>query len=93
MIRAIGGANQTSPGKDNICYKMIKNEKISDTSLNIILYLYNRSGRQQNSLHLKLPTSWRHGVIVPSEKPGKGRSNAANYRSIALASNVCKIME
>lgn len=38
---AIGGANQTSPGKDEVYYNMIKN--LSDTSLNIILHLYYKS--------------------------------------------------
>ncbi len=41
----------------------------------------------------RLPRSWKHAIITPVAKPGKDAPIAGNYRSIALTSNFCKIME
>lgn len=40
LKRALVGVKHTSPGKDEICYEMIK--QLSDGSLNIILRLFNQ---------------------------------------------------
>ncbi len=41
----------------------------------------------------KLPADWKHGVIVQIAKPGKDQNQPNNYRTIALTSNLCKLME
>lgn len=83
---ALGGVKHSSPGKDDICYVMIQH--LSDRSLNIILNLFNKVWNAG-----KIPSSWKHGIIVPVGKPGKDKSNPINYRPIALTSNLCKLME
>lgn len=83
---ALGGVKHSSPGKDYICYVMIQH--LSDRSLNIILNLFNKIWNAG-----KIPSSWKHGIIVPVGKPGKDKSNPINYRPIALTSNLCKLME
>lgn len=86
LKRALGGVKHTSPGKDYVCYIMIKH--LTDRSLNMILCLFNRIWNEG-----KLPPSWKHGIIVPIGKPGKDKSNPTGYRPIALTSNLCKLME
>ncbi|WP_432490723.1 hypothetical protein, partial [Flavonifractor plautii] len=58
LKRALGGVKHTSPGKDYVCYIMIKH--LTDRSLNMILCLFNRIWNEG-----KLPPSWKHGIIVP----------------------------
>ncbi|MGL5578150.1 MAG: RNA-directed DNA polymerase, partial [Fusobacteriaceae bacterium] len=86
LKRAIAGVKQTSPGKDEICYEMIKH--LSDESLGVVLSLFNKIWKTGI-----MPVDWKHGVIVPIAKPGKDNSKASNYRAIALTSNLCKLME
>lgn len=86
LKRVLTDIKQTSPGRDEICYEMIK--QLSDHSLNIILSLYKKVWDLG-----KLPDEWKHGVIVPTAKPGKDHKQPTNYRPIALTSNLCKIME
>jgi len=41
----------------------------------------------------RLPSTWKHALVVPILKPGKDASKAGSYRPIALTSVLCKIME
>lgn len=84
--KALAGVKQTSPGRDDICYEMVKH--LSETALEPILRLFNKVWESG-----KLPNDWKHGVIVPIPKPGKDHTQPSNYRPIALTSNLCKIME
>lgn len=86
LKRAIIGAKETSPGKDDVCYEMVKH--LSDTSLYILLWLFNRIWDKGILL-----TIWKHGIIISIAKPGKDPSLVSSYRPIALTSNLCKIME
>ena len=86
LKRALNGAKNTSPGKDGICYKMIK--EIDDVAKYGILKLYNKIWEQG-----KLPLCWKHSVVIPIGKPGKDRTEVKSYRPIALTSNLCKLME
>ncbi|XDV45291.1 hypothetical protein PO909_013411, partial [Leuciscus waleckii] len=83
---ALGRVKHTSPGRDDICYIMIQH--LSDSSLKVVLDLFNKIWNAG-----KLPSSWKHGIIIPIGKPGKDKSNPINYRPIALTSNLCKLME
>lgn len=87
LKQALEGVNHTSPGKEEVCYEMIKH--VSDNGLNVILRLYNEIWRQG-----RLPSSWKLGIVVLIAKPEKEHSTVpTNYRSKALISNLCKIME
>jgi len=63
-------------------------QHLSGRSLKVILNLFNKIWNEG-----KLPSSWKHGIIIPIGKPGKDKSNPINYRPIALTSNLCKLME
>ena len=41
----------------------------------------------------KFPEDWHKAVITPIPKPGKDKTEATNYRPIALTSCICKTME
>ena len=41
----------------------------------------------------KLPEDWHKAVIIPIPKPGKDKTEATNYRPIALTSCICKTIE
>ena len=41
----------------------------------------------------KFPEDWHKAVIIPIPKPGKDKTEAMNYRPIALTSCKCKTME
>lgn len=86
LKRALIGVKNTSPGRDGICYKMI--EGMSDVAKNVILVSYDKIWEQG-----KLPTGWKHSVIVPIGKPGKDKTDVKSYRPTALMSNLCKLME
>ncbi|XP_044220816.1 uncharacterized protein LOC122991683 isoform X2 [Thunnus albacares] len=84
--RAITKSGLTSPGKDEICYVMLKHLGVSASRK--LLALYNKVWEVG-----KLPTGSKEAVIIPIRKPGKDPSNPMNYRPIALTSHVGKIME
>lgn len=86
LKRALIGVKSTSPGKDEVSYKMI--EQISDVAKSVVLILYNKIWEQG-----KLPKMWKHSVIVPIGKPDKDKTDVKSYRPIALTSNLCKVME
>lgn len=56
--------------------------------LKVILELFNKLWVEG-----KLPSEWKHAVIIPIAKPGKDPSIVGNYMPIALTSNLCKLME
>lgn len=80
------GARATSPGKDEICYKMVEN--LNHQAQLVILQLYNKVWELG-----VLPSAWKHSVVIPIGKPGKDKGETTSYRPIALTSNLCKIME
>ena len=41
----------------------------------------------------KFPEDWHKAVIISIPKPGKDKTEATNYRPIALTSCICKTME
>ena len=83
---AIRNLNDSSPGHDEISYKMIKN--VHPTLINTILALYNLildSGY--------FPNSWLLSIIVPIYKKGKIPRETNSYRPISLTCCLCKILE
>ncbi|GBM08686.1 hypothetical protein AVEN_52765-1 [Araneus ventricosus] len=53
-----------------------------------MLKLFNRIWNRK-----AFPTAWRKAIVVPIPKVGKDPQNSSNYRSIALTSCLCKLME
>lgn len=86
MKSAITQSGLTAPGKDEICYVMLKDLGIL-ASLKL-LGLYNKVCQVR-----KVAVGWKEAVIIPMTKPGKDPSNPMNYRPIVLMSYIAKIME
>ena len=86
MKRAIGKSKNSSPGKDQICYIMMKH--LGVIGLYKLLSLYNKIWQEG-----MLPARWKEAVIIPIRKPGKDPTKPTSYRPIALTSHMCKIME
>lgn len=86
LRKALDKTGKTAPGKDEICYSMIKH--LSEGSLEKLLLLYNKVWDEG-----RIPGSWKEAIIIPIRKPGKDASRPGNYRPIALTSHVCKLME
>ena len=61
---------------------------LSEEGLRKLLCLFNKVWEEGN-----IPRSWKEAIIIPIRKLGKDASKPANYRPIALTSNVCKLME
>jgi len=86
MKRAIENTRRSAPGKDGICYTMIKH--LCEGGLTKILSLFNKVWKEG-----KVPRSWKEAIIVTIRKPGKDHSKTINYRPIALTSHIGKIMK
>ena len=61
---------------------------LSEEGLRKLLCLFNKVWEEGN-----IPRCWKEAIIIPIRKPGKDAAKPANYRPIALTSNVCKSME
>uniref|UniRef100_A0A3B3CGC5 Reverse transcriptase domain-containing protein n=1 Tax=Oryzias melastigma TaxID=30732 RepID=A0A3B3CGC5_ORYME len=86
LMRALAKTNDSAPGKDEICYTMLR--QLSKEGLKKLLALYNKVW-----LMGKVPEGWKEAIILPIRKPGRDPSNPGSYRPIALTSTVGKIME
>lgn len=75
-----------SPGPDQIPYEFIKH--FSENTKKQLLELYNHIWN--NNI---FPNTWKEVIIIPILKPNKDQTDPANYRPIALANALCKIME
>lgn len=84
--QAIIKSGNTSPGKDDICYIMLKH--LTDKSLIKLLEYYNNIWKAG-----KIPSEWKRAIVIPIEKPGKDSINPDGYRPISLTSHLSKIME
>jgi ribonuclease HI len=78
--------NDTSPGDDKISYEMLKH--LPRKAVKIILKLFN-----QCWLSGKLPSEFKHAVVLPIHKPDKDPTNPSSYRPISLTNTIGKLME
>ena len=83
---AISSRKNASPGRDSVCYPMLK--KLPINSLNHLLRLFNSSWSTGT-----VPAAWKHSIIVPIPKNGKDPTSAKSYRPISLTSHIGKVME
>lgn len=86
LKHALSLTSDSSPGKDNITYSMIKNchEKLQME----ILKIYNKIFSEQ-----VFPAEWRTAIIIPILKPGKNPQETTSYRPISLTSCLSKLLE
>ena len=83
---AISSRKNASPGRDSVCYPMLK--KLPVNSLKYLLRLVNSSWSTGT-----VPAAWKHSIIVPIPKNGKDPTSAKSYRPISLTSHIGKVME
>ena len=83
---ALTSCNNSAPGKDNICFEMIRH--LAPTAKAHLLQFYNHLWLQN-----LFPEKWRNDIIVPILKSGKDPSKAVSYRPISLTSCLCKLLE
>lgn len=86
LERALAKTGMTSPGKDQVCYIMLK--QIGKQMKLKLLEMYNIIWKKG-----KLPKNWKEAIIVPIIKVGKELSSPDSYRPIALTSHIGKVME
>jgi len=83
---AISKSHDSAVGPDNIHYQMLKH--LPPNAVNTLLQALNIIWFAGN-----FPSSWRTSTVIPIPKPAKDTSDPNNYRSIALTSCLCKVME
>ena len=76
----------TSPGEDGIPYECLK--RLPGVGRRLLLKLYNVIWETG-----KIPTQWKHAVVLPLPKAGKNPHDPNSYRPISLTSTLCKVME
>ena len=67
LNRALAKTGKTAPGKDEICYILVKH--LSVEGLRKLLCLFNKVWEEGN-----IPQSWKEAIIIPIRKPGKDAS-------------------
>jgi hypothetical protein len=78
--------NGKAAGPDDIPYEFIKHfpESFNIDMLKFYNYVWCTG---------KLPTAWKHAVILPLHKAQKPKEETASYRPISLTSCLCKVLE
>lgn len=86
FLHSIKSRKDTTPGLDNIPYKIIRNLHISaqEKLLNIFNLLW------ENQI---IPASWKAQCVIPILKPNKPVDDCNSYRPISLSSCVGKLFE
>ena len=78
--------NDTAADPDDIHYQILKH--LLPDALETLLNSKNDIWRTGT-----FPEDWHKAVIIPIPKPGKDKTEATNYRPIALTCCICKTME
>ena len=86
LKRSIKRSKDSTPGPDNIHYRILKN--LPNETLTILLNIVNDHWDSQS-----FPESWREAIVLPIPKPGRDHQNSTNFRPIALTSCICKTVE
>ena len=82
----LSNSKDTSPGEDQIYYKMIKH--MSDKAKQHLVDIFNKFYRWSF-----FSTQWNTAIVTTIPKPDKDHSIQANYRPIALTSCLCQTFE
>ena len=86
LMDSLHKCNDTAAGPDDIHDQILKH--LPPGALETLLNIMNEIWRTR-----KFPEDWHKAVIIPIPKPGKDKTEARNYRPIALTSCICKTME
>lgn len=86
LKNAIKSTKNSSPGQDNISYRIIK--QIPSLGLIIILNLFNQIWTSGT-----FPKAWLHSIVVPILKNNKNPLQMSSFRPISLSPCLSKIME
>ena len=86
LKNSLDKSHDTTLGPDDIHYQILKH--LPSDALETLLNIMNEIWRTG-----KFPEDWHKAVIIPIPKPGKDKTEATNYRQIALTSCICKTME
>ena len=86
LKNSLDKSHDTTAGPDDIHYQILKH--LPSDALETLLNIMNEIWRTG-----KFTEDWHKAVIIPIPKPGKDKTEATNYRPIALTSCICKTME
>lgn len=86
FVYAIKSRKDTTPGLDDISYKLIQN--LHESAQKKLLDIYNLLWETQT-----IPISWKTQCVIPILKPDKPANDYNSYRPISLSSCVGKIFE
>jgi len=86
LTAAISKSHDTAAGPDDIHYQMLKH--LPAVALDTLLHILNDIWSSGN-----FPPGWRTSTVILVLKPGKEDTDPYSYRSIALTSCICKIVE
>ena len=86
LTSALNTAKDTTPGPDNVHYKMLK--YLPQSAMTYLLGMFNRFWSSSY-----FPSQWKNATIIPIAKPNKDHSDPNYYRPIALTSCIGKIFE
>ena len=86
LKNSLNKCNYTTAGPDDIHYQILKH--LPFDALKTLLNIKNEIWRTG-----KFPEDWHKAVIIPISKQGKDKTEATNYRPIALTSCLCKTMK
>ena len=86
LKNSLDKSNDTTAGPDDIHYQILKNlpSDALETLMNIMNEIW---------LTGKFPEDWHKAVIIHIPKPGRYKTEATNYRPVALTRCICKTME
>ena len=77
LKNSLDKSHDTTAGPDDIHYQILK--PLPSDALETLLNIMNEIWRTG-----KFPEDWHKAVIIPIPKPGKDKTEATNYRPIAL---------
>ncbi|KAL4088962.1 hypothetical protein QTP88_024040 [Uroleucon formosanum] len=75
-----------SPGPDEIPFIFI--QYFGPKSQNLLLKIYNTIWYNGS-----FPSTWKKGIVIPINKPGKSKFSTEGYRPITLLNTMCKVLE
>ena len=91
LKRSLKKSTNSSPGPDQIHYEILHYEILHHLpieTLHILLDVINKKWKSDT-----FPESWREALIISIPKPGNYHFNHLNYRSIALTSCICMVID
>ena len=84
VLRESGSS--TAPSPDGLTILQLKN--LGPLGLRYLCKLFNLS-----YAHSRLPSIWKHAILLPLLKPGKPRDQGSSYRPISLLCPASKVLE